>query len=249
MTDKTFPAGRELRLTGVTDEIRVTCGSSREIRVVVDGPTEFTDAVHVDDNGYAVTVAQPRPRDGHVRVSGTNVIVTGDFNTSMVISAGRRVIVNGVDVTAAATGPRRDPGRVTIEAPAGTRIDTDDCANVTITGAAGILTGALNGQARLAADQIDGADLDMHGQSSAHIARGSTGNIRLDLSGQSKAVILGDCRDLDVAASGQSTVTARGSFGEVRGNASGMSGVRVAGARSRGRIRTSGMSTFMVDGG
>jgi hypothetical protein len=90
----------------------------------LSGPADLTDAARISLSGRTWTLTLPRTRatgNAVIRASG-NVITGGSFTGAVIMTGGGRVLVDGVDVTAAAAGPAAGPVRLAVRLPAGSSL-------------------------------------------------------------------------------------------------------------------------------
>ena len=88
------------------------------------GPTETTHAARISMSGRTWTLALPRTRPAGpiVITAGRRVSIVSGTVTGSVCRLGGRILVDGVDVTAAAAGPAAKPARLAVRLPAGSSL-------------------------------------------------------------------------------------------------------------------------------
>ena len=102
----------------------ITAGPDAEMATAeLTGPTETTHAARISMSGRTWTLALPRTRPAGPTVitAGRRVNIVSGTVTGSVCTVGGRILVDGVDVTAAA-GPAAEPARLAVRLPAGSSL-------------------------------------------------------------------------------------------------------------------------------
>ncbi len=121
----TGPVTFDLDAGGTALLAEIAAGPDAEMATAeLTGPTETTDAARISMSGRTWTLALPRTRAAGPTVitAGRRVSIISGTVTGSVCMIGGRILVDGIDVTAAAAGQAAEPARLAVRLPAGSSL-------------------------------------------------------------------------------------------------------------------------------